>query len=95
MRAVISLLITGLLLSCMAINSQTVTNSLFDMLQSTSGSQQLISAKSKPPKSPYRGSGRGRELLLSSSKGNTPKNRPARGGERRELKQQFSDARVV
>ncbi|MBD2433418.1 MULTISPECIES: heterocyst-inhibiting protein PatX [Fischerella] len=100
MRAAISLLVTGLLLSSLAANSQTVTNSLSNMLQSHSSSHLLISAKSKQPKSPYRGSGRDRDrervsYLLLSSKANPPKNRPAKGGSRRDLMEHPGKKHVV
>ncbi|MCP6762423.1 MAG: hypothetical protein NHB32_27560 [Fischerella sp. CENA71] len=100
MRAAISLLVTGLLLSSLAVNSQTATTSLSDMLIPHSDSHLLISAKSKPQKSsPYRGSGRDRErqrvsFLLLSAK-TTPRNRPAKGGSRRDLIQHPGNKHVV
>ncbi|PLZ98422.1 hypothetical protein CEN50_11355 [Fischerella thermalis CCMEE 5268] len=100
MRAAISLLVTGLLLSSLAANSQTVTNSLSNRLQSHFSSDLLISAKSKQPKSPYRGSGRDRDrervsYLLLSSKANPPKNRPVKGGSRRDLMEHSGNKHVV
>ncbi|KOP25381.1 hypothetical protein AMR41_18485 [Hapalosiphon sp. MRB220] len=100
MRAAISLLVTGLLLSSFAVHSQTVTSSISDMLTSHSSSHLLISAKSKPQKSsPYRGSGRDRDrqrvsFLLLSAK-TTPRNRPAKGGSRRDLMQHPGNKHVV
>jgi hypothetical protein len=62
MRAAISVFITGLVLSSLAVNTQT---SGLDV--SNSGSQQLVLAKSntkKPPRRPWRGSGREEEKLM-------------------------------
>jgi hypothetical protein len=65
MRATISLLITGLVLSSLAFNFQAIANRLSNLLLSFSDSKQLISAKpqsSKPSQPeqpvPHRGSGR-------------------------------------
>ncbi|ARV60428.1 hypothetical protein BZZ01_18925 [Nostocales cyanobacterium HT-58-2] len=60
MRAVVSLLITGLFLSSLTVNSQAP-----DTQVSNSGSRQLMLAKdntNKPTRRPWRGSGR-KELV--------------------------------
>jgi hypothetical protein len=64
MRAAISLLVSSLVFSSLAINHQTTSTRLSDLLMSSSDSQQLIAGRSKTrpnqPQNPvpHRGSGR-------------------------------------
>ncbi len=55
MRGTISLLVTSLLLGCLAFDYQAMAS---NTLQPTSNSTQLVSGRSKPKPPTYRGSGR-------------------------------------